>query len=70
MLINFSERTVNYNVMHHNILHYTAEYIATHCSLENKTRPYNIAGYVIRLLSIEHIAAKSTGENKHTCRKM
>ena len=56
--------------MHHNILHYTAEYIATHCSLENKTRPYNIAGYVIRLLSIEHIAAKSTGENKHTCRKM
>ena len=36
MLINFSERTVNNNVMHHNILHYTTEYIAMHCRLEKK----------------------------------
>ena len=41
VLINCSEMTVNYTVMHCNTLHYTVEYTATHCSSDNKTRPNN-----------------------------
>ena len=36
--------TVNYTVIQCNILHYTVEYTATHCSVEKKqTRPNNVA---------------------------
>ena len=38
MLINCSEMTVNYTVMHCNTLHYTVESTATHYSEDNKTR--------------------------------
>ena len=41
VLINCSEMTVNYTIMHCNTLHYTVEYTATHCSSDNKTRPNN-----------------------------
>ena len=44
MLINCSEITVNYTVIHCNTLHYTVEYTVTDCSSVNKTRPKKVAG--------------------------
>ena len=70
MLINYSEMMVNYNVMHCKTLHYTVEHTATHYSSDNKTRSYNVVAYVVRLLPPEHIAAKSTAEDKYKCRIM
>ena len=50
MLINCSEMTVNYTVMH--------------CNSDNKTRP-NSAAYVVRLLPSEHTAAKKYYRKKY-----
>ena len=44
MLINCSELTVNYTVMHWNTSHYTVEYTVAHCRSANKTRPNKVAG--------------------------
>ena len=41
MLIECSEMTVNYTVIHCNTLHYTVEYTKTNCSSGNKTKPYH-----------------------------
>ena len=50
MLINCSEMTVNYTVMH--------------CNSDNKTRPNSVA-YVVRLLPSEHTAAKKYYRKKY-----
>ena len=44
MLINSSEMTVNYPVMHCNTLQYSVEYTVAHCNSANKARPNKVAG--------------------------
>ena len=44
MLINYSEMTVNYTVMHCNTLRYTVEHTVAHCSSASKTRTNKVTG--------------------------
>ena len=62
--------TVNYTVIQCNILHYTVEYTATHCSVEKKqTRPNNVASMWIGHRPGTY-CSNSTVENKYKCRIM